>query len=1502
MCTGPIRALLVNDDPDAGAQTRHLVTAIDQAGIDLHEAGNAQDALAELDQGAFDVLLVDAGHAAGGQAFLNEVRARGIETPAVMLDAGQQPWTHQEAGGQPTALAGSTWAGTAEVEHAIRSAVEHWQTLKALEQTQDFLTATLDALTAQIAILDARGVIVAVNDAWRAPAEAYALRSPAHAVGTNYLDACDRAARRTSAPAATIAAGIRAVLAGEQNCAYCEYPYPIAAEQQWFAVRVTRQPGDGPAHVVVAHESRTAQKRAEQQLNDLLDGVGGVIWESPGPGQPCTYINEGVEEILGYPRRQWLEQAGFWESILHPDDRAWVVSHATEQQVAGHDHELEYRVIAADGRLVWVRDIVRAVMGPDGTCQALRGLMLDITARKEAEEARRSSDERFRTVVERAPIGIVTLDAAGNVLTANAAYLALLGYTAEELATLSVRAVSHPDEVVTGVARFQRLVTGEVDHYRVEKRFLRKDGKELWCRLSVAAVRDGDGCFLHAISMIEDISDQRAAELALRQSEHRFRSLVQNTSDVTTILDADGTIVYESPSIEPALGYRPDELVGRNAFAYVHPDDQGRVWHFFEQAVADPETNATVSLRFRHADGSWRWIDCTGRNLLADPVIGGIVVNSRDATERKRHELTQQLLADASSALAESLDYTVTLERVAHVAVPAIADWCVVSVQDADGILRRLAVVHADPAKQPLADALKGYPPSDPDARNGVPHVVRTGETVLNVSFPPGHWDTLDDASQRHLLPQLGVTSSLVVPLRVGGAVIGAIALQYGDSGRQYGPEDVPVAEELARRASIAIEHAQLHQDVMEAETRFRALIQHASDMIGILDAEGHIIYESPGIEWALGYRPEDLVGLHCTEVLHPDELASITAFLEEVLQHPGQGLPITYRCRHADGSWRWLEATVTNLLHEPGIAGIVINARDVTERRAAEEAIRESEARFRSAFDDAAIGMAMIGLDQRLMAVNPAFCRMFGYTAAELVGRTTGAFSFQEDRALVQSAFRQLASGTVQTVQLEKRYRHREGGTIWCEVNLASVRDDDGAPRYVLAQLQDVTARKELEAQLTHQALHDSLTGLPNRTLLLDRLDHANAVARRHGGTVAVLFLDLDNFKLINDSMGHAAGDVLLLRVAQRVRACVREDDTVARFGGDEYVIVLNQIYDATEALEVAQRITAALQAPLNVHGRDIIMSVSIGIALSVAGSVDRNELLRNADIAMYRAKSSGKARFHLYGVHMHDAAVQRLELEYDLRLALERDELLLEYQPIIDLESGAAVGLEALVRWQHPGQGRISPAAFIPIAEETGLIVPIGEWVLREACRQAAAWQALEGVTGNLRISVNLSARQFLDPHLVTHVRSALDASGLPPDLLVLEITESNVMTNADEAVTRLQALRALGVRIAIDDFGTGYSSLAYLHSLPVEILKIDRSFVAGIGEEKDSTPIVAATVRLAQSLGLGIVAEGVETETQVSHLRDFGCGQAQGFLFSAPVPAERVLEVLALRATSH
>ncbi len=571
---------------------------------------------------------------------------------------------------------------------------------------------------------------------------------------------------------------------------------------------------------------------------------------------------------------------------------------------------------------------------------------------------------------------------------------------------------------------------------------------------------------------------------------------------------------------------------------------------------------------------------------------------------------------------------------------------------------------------------------------------------------------------------------------------------------------------------------------------------------------------------------------------------------------------------------------------------------------------------------------------DNPLIYVNRSFELMTGYSAEELLGHNCRLLqgSDRDQPALdeVRAAIREERDCEV----LLRNYR-KDGTLFWNELRLSPVHDERGQLVNFVGVQNDVTERKqaeeelqrahdeledrvrqrtarlaeanaqlqreiaerrELEEQLTHQAFHDPLTGLPNRTLFLDHLDLALERAGRREGEVAVLFMDLDDFKVINDSLGHEVGDQVLLAVAERLENSMLAEETLARFGGDEFTVLLEDVASPSDAARVAERIEEALRAPFVLRGRDRFVTTSVGIALGGQGEERPGDLLRNADLAMYQAKAKGKNRHAVFEPGMDDRALERLELESDLRRALEREEFRLHYQPKVSLGSGEIVAMEALVRWEHPARGLVSPAQFVPVAEEIDLILPIGRWVLKEACRQARRWHDRFQGRPPLKVCVNLSAKQFQHYALVEEVEAALRETGLDPASLDLEITESVVMEDAPATLATLQEIKGLGVNLAIDDFGTGYSSLSYLRRFPVDFLKVDRSIIEGLGEDPKNEVLLSAVVTLAHALDERVIAEGVETEGQLARLREIGCDFAQGYHFAKPLPSEAAGALLA------
>jgi diguanylate cyclase (GGDEF)-like protein/PAS domain S-box-containing protein len=813
------------------------------------------------------------------------------------------------------------------------------------------------------------------------------------------------------------------------------------------------------------------------------------------------------------------------------------------------------------------------------------------------------------------------------------------------------------------------------------------------------------------------------------------------------VLGADGRVRYSSPAGQRMLGYPPGFWIGHNVFELVHPEDAERVADVFVAALAEPGLTEPVQFRMRHGDGSWRHVEAIGNNLLDDPAVVGMVVTTRDVTDRY-------------------------------------------------------------------------------DA-----------ETAMRVS-----------------------------------------------------------------------------------EARFRSLVQRSYDVIAVCDTAGTVRYVTPSVEQILGLTPEEVIGRNGYWFAHPDDREGLAGSLARLLTGESSQRAVEFRAQHKDGSLRYVELVPSNLVDDPAVAGIVLNIRDVTERKRAEEELRLLQTIVLAINEAPDLGAALEVTVQQVCEVtgwacgaawtpladgsalelrrwwsrdNPhlrAFCEERGHRerapGVGLPGRVwaSGEPSLETHVPADDTAARRagLEVGVAVPVLAD-----REVVAVLEMFNVTEGGDDRRVLTLVAAvasQLGAVIERKRAHERLAHQALHDPLTELPNRALFLDRLALAQARLRRRPASMAVLFADVDRFKVVNDSLGHDAGDRLLVSVARRLRDVLRPGDTLARFGGDEFAVLCEDV-PAGDVAGIVERMMTALAEPFAVGRREVFVSLSVGIAFARDPDQRPESLLRDADAAMYLAKDRGRARYEVFDEAMRDQSTERLLLENALRRAPERGELRALYQPIVRLADGAMIAAEALVRWVHPERGFLEASQFVPMAEETGIIVPIGGWVLAEACRQAASW------LGNGQapaVSVNLSARQLNRADLVDTVDAALSSSGLLPDRLWLEITESVLMEDADAAVAELERLRALGVHLSVDDFGTGYSSLAYLRRFPVDALKVDRSFVAGLGEDPEDSAIVEAVVSMAHSLGLSVVAEGVETEEQLARLRDLGCESAQGFYFAAPVPS--------------
>ncbi|OAB61513.1 hypothetical protein AY599_05785 [Leptolyngbya valderiana BDU 20041] len=685
--------------------------------------------------------------------------------------------------------------------------------------------------------------------------------------------------------------------------------------------------------------------------------------------------------------------------------------------------------------------------------------------------------------------------------------------------------------------------------------------------------------------------------------------------------------------------------------------------------------------------------------------------------------------------------------------------------------------------------------------------------------------------------------------------------------------------------------------DRTDSSSLYQLLADHSTDWISRQTLDGIFLYTSPAGQRLLGYAPDRAIGRSAFELYHPKEIERLHQIYQEVIRRPETPISLAHRIRHKNEYYLWFETTFNAVRSPQGnvTREIVAVSRDVTDRLSYQTTLQRNEKRFRALIENVTDAIFILDAQGMLRYASPSAEKLLGYTSEKYLGQSPLQFLEKNEIPKVRRAFYKARRFPGQCEVLrEFRIRHADGTSLVFEAAITNLLSEP-ALEGIVVNCHNITERKKAEVQLRYDALHDALTGLPNRTLFMERLSQAIAYKKRQPNySFAVLYLDLDRFKSINDSLGHLAGDRLLVEVAKRLKSLVRQGDTVARLSGDEFAILLQDMSADANAQLLADRLQNSLQNPLELEYQEIFVTASIGIVLVDTLYQTPSDVLRDADTAMYRAKQLGKARQEIFDSTMSKNNLKQLRLGVDLRHALDRKELELFYQPIVSLMSGRISGFEVLLRWNHDEFGRVSPDEFIPIAEETGAIVPLGWWVLSQACHQMKRWRK-QFTNRELTVCVNLSGRQFSQPSIVERVEQALKLTHLDPCFLKLEITETTIVENEATVLDTLQRLKKMGVQLSIDDFGTGYSSLSRLRSFPIDTLKIDKSFVQTMERDRGNLAITKSIVMLAETLNISTVAEGVEIPEHLNQLRQLGCEYAQGYLFSRPVNAEQASEVI-------
>ncbi|MBX3664569.1 MAG: PAS domain S-box protein [Burkholderiales bacterium] len=1210
----------------------------------------------------------------------------------------------------------------------------------------------------------------------------------------------------------------------------------------------------------------------------------------------CDMLGYRLEEILGMNTAD----------VVHPDDRGTDLPlrrQLLDGDISNFSGEKRYR--RKDGTLIWVNRSVSLARDEDGRPLYLIRVVEDITRRKKAEA-------RLEQTFEQAAVGIVRINFDSDILEVNQKFCDMTGYDRRSLLQMNLKQISHPDDVGMDIAMRSRLLAGKIGNLSSEKRYLRKDGGQIWVRRTTSLARDIANREPHFVLVVEDITERRRAEDGYRATFETSPAGIMHTGFDRAILDVN-------PRACEILGYAREELLTMTTADILTPEylETDRP-HYMQQMLRGEMKIYRSQRPYRRKDGSMVWTDRSislVRDSAGEPLYFLRMIE--DISERKRIEdaLAQErlLLRTVIDALPERI-YVRDIEG--RIVLPNIAYLKIRGVERHEDIIGKTL-----PDLFPPEMARRYHEEDQMVIRSGQPMVDRETRTYTARAGdrgPVARWHLtskvpLKDGSGRvfalvgvnrditerklaemrimrlnRFFSTLSATNAAIVRARDRDSLFRAIcriAVSDGGLGSAWIRMHDPASGELPVVAYAGVDK-HYFRDLLVTSS---PAVPEGRGTAGRAFRENRVIFSN------------DLLGDPALARWH-----------ERAKNHGFRSLAsLPFSCNGEVIGVLGLQATeqdffdreVVNLLQEMAgdISFALTNMSLQTEHQAALRALQESDEQFRQLAQHVPQVFWITDAEQRrTLYASPNYQSVTGRPLGDLENdpRSWLAAVHEDDRERVQYA--RLQKAPLGSYDIEYRVVRTDGSVRWVHDRAFPIRNAQGEVYRIAGIAEDITDAKISREQLAHLAHFDNLTGLPNRVLFNDRLRQSVAQARRNNWILGVLFLDLDRFKLVNDTLGHATGDQLLKQVAARLTANLRPSDTVARLSGDEFAVILPELSGPQNAGHVSQKILKALAAPYDLEGHEVFVTVSIGVTLYPTDSDDIETLVRDADAAMYSAKATGRNNYQYYTASMNARAAEKLQLETRMRRALERREFTLHYQPKVDVPSGRISGLEALLRWQSPDQGLVPPALFIPLLEETGLIVQVGEWVAQAACAQIRNW--LDAGIRPVPVAINLSARQLRQPGFSDVMRRALDTSGIEPRLIQIEITESSLMENPEEAIVVLEKLEALGILLAADDFGTGYSSLSYLKRFPLDALKIDRSFVRDITIDADDAVIARTVITLAHSLGLKVVAEGVETEEQLAFLGENRCDEAQGYLFARPLPADACAPLLAAERPLH